>query len=95
MAENLNPEITHQPGSKVHVLITREPFMDFFKLTLDNGHWEELEVEDAMAWFQEHNANMDAVEKALDHCWNFRRSEVNINSFRLPKRILAHEPNIN
>ena len=79
----------------VHVLITREPFSDFFVITLDNGQSEELEVEDCKKWFKDRGANMDAVDKAMDHCWNFYRSEVNINNFKelsIPK--LPHAPEL-
>lgn len=87
------PEITL--GSKVHVDIRREPFMEYFTLTLDNGFTEELDVEETKQWFRDHGANMDVVEKALDHCWNFWHSEVNINQWREPKRVkLAHEPQL-
>jgi len=68
----------------LHVLITREPFIDFFVVTLDNGHTEELEPEECRAWFKERGANMDKIEKALDHVWNFYRVEVNINNPKEP-----------
>ena len=69
---------------KIHVVITREPFGDYFTLTLDNGHSEELEVEDTRAWFKERGAEMDKIEKVLDHCWNFYRSEVVIHKPKAP-----------
>lgn len=79
----------------LHVVVTRVMFDDFFVLLLDNGHTEELEVEDAKQWFKDRGADMDVVDKALDHCWNFLRAEVNINNPReptLPKMI--HAPKI-
>jgi len=82
-------------GNALHVVVTREPFMDFFLLTLDNGYTEELEVEDTRAWFKERGADMDKVEKALDHCWNFYYSEINILNPKEPnKSNLPHAPNI-
>lgn len=89
-----NTPISH-PLEKVHVVILREPWMEYFTLVLDNGDSEELEVEDTRQWFRERGANMDAVEKALDQAWNFYRSEVNINKPKLPPQPkLPHAPKI-
>jgi hypothetical protein len=73
-----------QVNNVLHVLVTREPFMDYFTITLDNGYTEELDVEDCRRWFSERGANMDSVDKALDHCWNFQRAEININNPKEP-----------
>jgi len=79
----------------LHVVLTREPFIDYFTIILDNGYTEELEAEDCRTWFRERGANMDAIEKALDQCWNFYRSEVNIRNPKEPPRpILPHSPDI-
>ena len=68
----------------LHVVITREMFSDWWTLTLDNGHSEELEIEDVREWFTQRGADMDKVQKALDHAWNFMRAEVNINRPKEP-----------
>lgn len=76
------PEPIDPPG--LHVLVTREPWSDFFVLTLDNGHSEELEVEDTRLWFKQRGANMDSVERALDQVWNFQRCEMIIDNPKDP-----------
>lgn len=79
----------------IHVVLTREPWIEYFTITLDNGHSEELEVEDCRTWFKERGANMDTVEKALDHCWNFYRSEIMISTPKEPPAPkLAHAPKL-
>ena len=83
------------PVDEIHVVITREPWGEFFTLTLDNGHTEELEVEDTRLWFKERGAEMDRIEKVLDHCWNFYRSEVVIhNPKNPPLPPLPHAPKV-
>lgn len=79
---SLQPNITgtnekpkNVPLTALHVVIKHEIFSDFFMLILDNGHSEELEPEDARAWFKARGAKTDAVEKALDHAWNFKLAE--------------------
>ena len=87
------PQVALPPG--LHVLITREPFSDFFVITLDNGHSEELEVEDTRKWFKDRGADMDKMEKALDQTWNFQRCEVIIDNPREPLVAkLAHSPRV-
>jgi hypothetical protein len=77
------------------VLVTREPFSDYFVIQLESGQSEELEPEEARTWFAEHGANMDAVEKCLDHVWNFRQASITITDFRLPKyKLHAHAPQL-
>lgn len=71
-------------GSSVKVIITREPFSDFFVLLLDSGHTEELEVEETRAWFRERGADMHKLEPVLDEVWNFGHSVVTIDNFKLP-----------
>jgi len=80
----------------LHVVITREPFGDFFALHEDNGHTEELEPEECRAWFKERGANMDKLEQALDQCWNFQRAEVVIKNPKEPSNLnrLPHTPNV-
>ena len=81
------------PG--LHVLLTREPFTDFFVITLDNGHSEELEVEDCKEWFRVRGADMDKMDKLFDHVWNFSRGEAIIDNPREPSMPkLAHYPKL-
>jgi len=83
------------PVEAIHVVVTREPWMEYFHITLDNGHSEELEVEDTRQWFKDRGANMDMVERALDHCWNFYRSEIMVrNPKEPPTPKLAHAPKL-
>lgn len=82
-------------ANAVHAIILHEIYSDFFKIVQDNGHSEELEPEEARKWFQERGANMDAVEKALDHAWNFRRAEFYIQNPKTPVvNRVAHAPKI-
>ncbi len=93
MPKSVTPEF--KLDVTLHVVITREPFIEYFVITLDNGHTEELEPEECRAWFKERGANMDIVEKALDHCWNFYRSEVNIrNPKEPPAPNIPHAPKL-
>jgi hypothetical protein len=79
----------------LHVLITREPFSDFFTITLDNGHSEELEVEDTRLWFKQRGADMDKMEKVLDHVWNFYRAEAVVDNPKEPSVAkLAYSPRL-
>jgi hypothetical protein len=90
-------EIIQTPklDNTIHVVVTREPFIDFYTLALDDGTTEELEIEDCRQWFRERGANMDKVDKALDHCWNFHRAEmVIVNPKEPPRPKLAHSPKI-
>lgn len=82
-------------GRSAHVLVTREPFSDFYSLSVDNGQSEELEIEEVREWFRQHGANMDAVEPALDHCWNFYSVVIVIGNFCIPKNVThAHAPKL-
>ncbi len=81
--------------SGLHVFITREPFSDFFVIRLDNGHTEELEVEDTRQWFKDRGANMDKVEKVLDQVWNFQRAEVFFDTYKEPSLpSIPHAPKL-
>lgn len=87
--------LAQSSAPKLHVLVTREMFSDYFVLTLDNGYTEELEPDDVRAWFKARGANMDVVEKCLDHAWNFMRAEININNPKEPSLpVLAHSPKL-
>lgn len=68
------------------VEIHREPFAEFVTLIYE-GSSEELEPEAAREWFQKRGADMDKLEKALDHAWNFYRADVVIkNPIRVKTR---------
>lgn len=75
------------PGQPETITITREPFSDYFVLTLSNGHTEELEVEETREWFRVHGADMGKMETALDHVWNFGRAVVVVKNFRSPESL--------
>lgn len=62
------------PAGALFVAIYREMFSDFFHLTLQNGHSEEIHYEEIRNWFKERGAEMDPLEKALDEAWNFQHS---------------------
>lgn len=84
-----------EPPKPLHVLVLRTPFSDFFVLQMDDGQSEEFEPEDCRAWFKDRGANMDKVEAALDHCWNFQRAEILIHNPKEPSTPkLPHSPNI-
>ena len=78
----------HKPAP-LKVRITKEPFMDWIELHLEDGGHEELAPEEARTWFKERGANMETVEKALDYCWNFYKAVVVINAPVQPKRKLS------
>ena len=82
MSTASGPEPT--PNNELHVIIEREMWSEFFMLTLDSGHTEELDVEQTRDWFKVRGANMDKIEKVLDHCWNFGRSEAIIENPKAP-----------
>lgn len=63
------------PKGALHVVIRREMFSDFFQVYLSDKHTEELHYEEVREWFKLRGADMDALEKALDHAWNFQESE--------------------
>lgn len=89
-----NPSLTVD-GSALRVVVKREAFTDFFVLSLPDGTSEELETDPCKAWFKERGANMDAVDKALDHCWNFYYVEIVIRNPLDPrKKRAAYEPDL-
>lgn len=71
------------------VALEREAWTDWFVLKCSSGVTEQLEPDEARAWFKERGANMDSVEKALDYCWNFYKATVVINNPRDP---MIHAP---
>lgn len=91
----IDPGLTKIPDGAVHVKIRREPFLPWFTLELDNGYSEELEPDEARNWFRERGANMDVVERALDHVWNFYQGELWIGNYTEPTLVNpAVSPNI-
>lgn len=92
----MSTEPTNLPSNnELHVIIQREMWSEYFVLTLPNGQTEELDVEQTRDWFKQRGANMDAMEKVLDHCWNFGRSEALIVNPKEPHVVrLPHSPNI-
>jgi len=71
------------------VKVTRQPFEEWFKLDLPGGHTEELDPEETREFFRVRGADMDMVEKALDHCWNLYH--VNIEIMK-PKSVVLTDP---
>jgi len=82
-------------GQPTQIKITREPWSDYFSISLPNGHSEELEVEETREWFRTHGADMDKIETVLDHVWNFGSAEVLVKNFRSPPALRSsHGPQI-
>ena len=93
MLPNVGPE--PKISDSLHVVITRPMWGEFFTLTLDNGQTEELDPEETRTWFKVRGANMDVIEKVLDHVWNFQRAEVDIeNPKEPPATKLPYAPDI-
>ena len=74
-------------------LVTREPFTDFFIIhepTPDGTvHTHELDVDETFEWFKARGAALTAdektaLEKALDHVWNFYKGAIEIVDYREP-----------
>lgn len=81
--------------ASIVVVIKREPFADFFELVLPNGHTEQLDPDEARAWFKERGADMEKTEKAFDYAWNFYESEAEINRYSEPEeKRHPHSPNL-
>jgi hypothetical protein len=79
-----NEKPKNVPPTAMHVIIKHEIFTDYFTLVQSNGYTEELEPEEVREWFKVRGAKMDAVEKALDHAWNFKRAEFYISNPKEP-----------
>jgi hypothetical protein len=83
------------PREPLTIHIHREMWGEFFTLTLPNGHTLEVDVEDVRPWFKVRGANMDVIEKVLDHAWNFQNAEVTIeNPKEPPVTRLPYAPDI-
>jgi len=70
-----------------HLIITREPWGDYFVFVLPNGDSLQFDPDEAREWLKVHGANEEAAEKALDHCWNFYHVELDFTNYREPKRV--------
>ena len=79
------PGVVQKPAP-LRVVITREMFDDWATITLDDGTTENLEPDELRLWFRIRGANMEVVEKALDYCWNFRKSIVVIGNPKYPPK---------
>lgn len=77
------------------VRLTREPFSPFIVIINEaDQSSEELEVEEARQWFKDRGANMDVVDKAMDHVWNFYgRRPIRVTISR-PKAPVISNPRI-
>jgi pyrroloquinoline quinone (PQQ) biosynthesis protein C len=67
------------------VEVTRERYSDFYQLKTEDGHVEELEIDDVLKWFDERGADMYAVQKAMDYVWNFLAGTIEIKNPKEPK----------
>lgn len=77
------------------VHIHRPMWGEYFTLTLPNGHTEEIDPEEIRPWFKVRGANMDIIEKVLDHAWNFQNANVEIeNPKEPPVTRLPYAPDI-
>lgn len=68
------------PEPPLTVRLQREVGMEWFILHLEDKSSEELDPDDTRDWFKQRGANMDAVEKALDYCWNFYQATIVIKN---------------
>jgi hypothetical protein len=79
----------------LRVIITREPWGDYFLLTLPDNTSYELEPEETREWFRKRGAKMDVIESELDTAWNFYVAVVDIYNFREPlDERLPHSPKV-
>jgi hypothetical protein len=80
----------------MRVIITREPWSNFYVITLENGHTEELDVvEETKKWFIDRGADEMKLDQVLDHVYNFQRAEIVIDNFREPTTPrLPYAPNL-
>ena len=87
-----------QPGEigedELYVMIIRPPFEELYELVLHDGQSEELEQIEAYDWFRERGANMDMVEKAMNHAWNFYSAELVVKNPCDPQAKRPAEPEI-
>lgn len=49
-----------------------------------NGQTEELDVDETYEWFRVRGADMNLLEKALDHVWNFYKGAFEITKYKEP-----------
>lgn len=87
--------VKHPTKEPLAVHIHRDMWAELFTLTLPNGHTEELEPEEVRNWFKVRGANMDVIEKSMDHAWNFQDADVEIeNPKEPPVTRLPYAPDI-
>ena len=90
-----NPQIKLGATNELYVVVRREMFSEFFTLELPDGSTEELDTEETYAWFKERGADMDAVDKALTHIWNFLKGGILIKNPKTPRRpVVPHAPQL-
>lgn len=76
------------PVQPLRVVLRREPFDTVLTIKLPDGSSEELDPDQARSWFKLRGANMDVVEKTLDHLWNFYNAVLVIkNPKHIPIRV--------
>ena len=83
----------------MRVLLTREPWSDYFSIHLPGkANVEELEPDDLRKWFYDHGVPKSKdleLESALDYCWNFKTVVIWIENYVEPKRTMpAFTPDI-
>jgi len=78
----------------VDLVITHTPFSgDSFTLMLPDKSTEEFDTEELRKWLKEHGAvNIDAVDRAIDHAWNFGRVTISIRNFVVPPSAVHSGP---
>lgn len=77
--------------NSIDVLVTREIGLPWFTIRLASGHTEELEPDETRNWFKIRGANPDAVERMLDHVWNFGKSVATIVN---PRKVPLSDPSV-
>lgn len=76
-------------------MIYHEIFSEYFTLVLPGDQTEEVDTQEALAWFKDHGANMDIAQKALDHAWNMGKAGLTIQKPKQPSnRSLPFAPQI-
>ena len=79
----------------LRLLITRDPFSDYFVFKFEDGSSDEFEPDEARQWLKEHGADPDKAEKVLDHVWNFWKAEVEIENPKFVRNKLGpYSPDI-
>lgn len=82
------------PPGQLYVMIIRPPFEEMYELVMIDGQSDQLDAHEAYDWFRERGANMDSVELAMNHAWNFYSAEIVIENPKEPQSKRAAEPDI-